>query len=1410
MNLRNVKSLMFLVILLFSLGLNAQEKGGDIPTDTSITNPTLVATYHTPDQALGVYVNGNYAYVADGISGLQIIRIFSPSSPSLSGTYNTPGSANEVYVNGNYAYVADGNSGLQIINISTPSNPTLTGTYNTSDYAYGVYVSGNYAYVADGNSGLQIINISTPSNPTLTGTYNTSGHAYGVYVSGNYAYVADGDSGLQIINISTPSSPTLTGAYNTPGFANGIYVSENYAYIADDFSSLQIINVSTPSSPTLTGTYNVSGYANGVYVSGNYAYVASGMSGLKVINISTPSNPTLIGTCDDPGSAHGVYVSGNYAYVADDHSGLKIIDVEISPPTLVTNAVSDIGFTTATCGGNVIENGDGIGVIARGVCWNTSANPTTANSKTSNGTGTGSFLSYLTGLNPGTTYFVRAYATNIFGTAYGDNETFTTISLSAPIATTKAPSGVNTEGAVLNGTVNANNQTTTVTFQYGTTTSYGTTVNATPSTVSGTVNTSVNASLSSLLPDTTYHFRVVATNSSGTSYGSDLTFSTGGTAPAVITNTPTAVSTTGATLNGIVNANNQTTTVIFQYGETTSYGSTVSATPGTVTGTADISVNTTLTGLLPNTTYHYRVEGQNTTGTTYGANMIFTTGGGGPTVITNTPSGVYASGATLNGTVNANSLETTVTFQYGLTTSYGTTHTASQSPVTGSTDTAVSYEVSGLTTNTTYHYRVIGQNALGTTYGSDMMFNTGGTAPAVTTNQATVVTINSATLNGTVNANNQSTTVTFEYGTDTSYGTVINANPSTISGLLNTTVTRIITGLSNNTTYHYRAVATNASGTSYGSDMTFNTNLETFVIESDSTGNGTINPEGTTSVNYGQNLTYTITPDEGYHADKVIIDGVDIGSVATYIFSEVTANHTIYVEFKKSQNPIITSFTTDEIAGVLNFETTFHVSAYDPDGGEVVSYKLDVKQDGTYDETSSNANFNYIFRNSGAYQVTVTVFDDEGAMDISNPITITVTKTAPISLPIPSTSQLKRQNQLGFIFNTWIVNPFYEDTTLSVKAYNEAGELVKEEECFIYANGKKQVSLDHFSEVDYTDITAELDQYAIIYTEIENANGKMLSYLSTPLCSELLIPHIAEEVDYWDSYAYISNPAKANVNLEIAGTEYLIGTNSSILTSLDSYLNDTTSETNWGTLSLSYSHPFGSTGKMTGFEMFVKTGSDGAATELVAKGSTTLYIPHIPTETDIFWTGLVFVNNSDDIISSEISFYNSTGTLVGTEFFEVQPNSKLKGLITELFPTITEDTCWAEVNSSGDLSAIEIYGTKTAGICGVSLSGKTFTNGILPVVEKSETTWTGVAFTNPQAESVKLTIQLKSNSGEIKMYKNITIEAKNRFTITLTSLFGDFEIENTDYFYFECSLPIIAMEVVGDNDRTYMKAISAK
>ncbi len=286
-----------------------------------------------------------------------------------------------------------------------------------------------------------------------------------------------------------------------------------------------------------------------------------------------------------------------------------------------------------------------------------------------------------------------------------------------------------------------------------------------------------------------------------------------------------------ATVNGNANAANNTFNLFFDYGTTTAYGSVATATPATATGNILTSMNSGLTGLAGNTTYHYRARGVTSGGVTvYGNDMMFTTIPDPPTVVTTAATAVTTSSATLNGTVNANTASTTASFEYGLTTSYGTTVNGTPTTVLGSTVTPVSAAITGLLPNTTYHFRAKGVNSTGTTYGNDMTFTTPTIPAAVVTNLASPVGTTTATVNGTVTANNANTTVTFQWGLTTAYGNTATATPASVNGMTATSVSAALTGLTINTTYHFRCVGVNAGGTAYGLDQTFTTNCVAPVI----------------------------------------------------------------------------------------------------------------------------------------------------------------------------------------------------------------------------------------------------------------------------------------------------------------------------------------------------------------------------------------------------------------------------------------------------------------------------------------------------------------------------------------------------------------------------------------------------
>jgi MYXO-CTERM domain-containing protein len=416
--------------------------------------------------------------------------------------------------------------------------------------------------------------------------------------------------------------------------------------------------------------------------------------------------------------------------------------------------------------------------------------------------------------------------------------------------------------------------------------------------------------LTGLTSGTTYYYCAIASNSSGTAFGMVLSFTTPGT-PSVVTSAATTITSTTATLNATANPNMLETTGWFRYSSTDpgtcdeSFGTRVPAAGGTALGNGTTSVPYTeaVTGLLPGTKYYYCALASNTAGVGLGSVLNFTTPKA-PTVTTVAATAVSGVAATLNGTVNANQGATTAWFRYDTTDpgtcddAFGTRLPMMGGDNIGSGNTPVDYSKAliGLAPMTTYYFCAIAENSSGKAFGAVLSFGTTASAPTVTTDAATAITPKTATINGTVNANQLATLAWFRYsatdpGTcDDTFGTrAPTMNGTSIgSGSTGVTYSEAITGLLPATTYYFCAIAENTTGKAFGDVLSFMTTADPpTVVTSPPTNvqsmsaelNGSANPNGTATMAWFRyDSTDPGSCDDTFGTRVPAVDGTMVGN----------------------------------------------------------------------------------------------------------------------------------------------------------------------------------------------------------------------------------------------------------------------------------------------------------------------------------------------------------------------------------------------------------------------------------------------------------------------------------------------------------------------------------------------------
>jgi hypothetical protein len=285
--------------------------------------------FHPAAQANHVVASGTHAYVAEGVSGIEVLDISNPAQPTAIGALPTT-NALRLAVAGNDLYVADGAGGLKVIDVSIASSPQLVATpkllVNGPSEVDSLVTDGSMLYAA--YIGLNVFDLTNPASPLGKGSLSST-FIEDLAVEGTLVYAAMA-SGLGVFSVLSPTSPFLAGSYTTNDWGYAVAVSSGYAYYGSR-SGLTVFDVTDPATPTVAASSGTLGNVKGITVHGSYLYVSGDGPGLSVVDVSNPKLPKAVAKCGElaVGTPLSMFIAGQYGLIAGGTGGVVIVKVAL-------------------------------------------------------------------------------------------------------------------------------------------------------------------------------------------------------------------------------------------------------------------------------------------------------------------------------------------------------------------------------------------------------------------------------------------------------------------------------------------------------------------------------------------------------------------------------------------------------------------------------------------------------------------------------------------------------------------------------------------------------------------------------------------------------------------------------------------------------------------------------------------------------------------------------------------------------------------------------------------------------------------------------------------------------------------------------------------------------------------------
>lgn len=682
-----------------------------------------------------------------------------------------------------------------------------------------LYDSATFGTITSSDITASSISVTCTITSNGGSTITQCGFCYSTYknptVDDNVALVTSSKT-----NLSTTIKGLKSGVtYYVRAFAT----NANSTFYSDEISFVTCEGVIQFSDPTTT---NIA--AASIIVSSNVLTAGGGTITERGFCYSTAKNPTTQNNCVKVSGTTGEYTSTLTnlqnktiyyirAYAINEsgtyYSGELTVMTQDGVATLTTTDATNIKAQSATINGEIVSDG-GSNITERGFCYSTVQSPTTeSNCIKIEGT-TGAISHVITGLTNSTTYYVRTYAKNSYGTHYGNQMSFTT---SSGVATFDdiTISSITVSSATLTSQVTSDGNSTITQRGFCYSTSSNPTVSDSKVTVSGTTG-NMTTNITGLANGQKYYVRSFATNAIGTHYGKEATFTTLTGLADVTTSSVTNLMAESVTLNGYVDSANGGSISSRGFCYSTSQNPSIVDSKATISGTTGL-ISKTISALEPDTQYYVRAYVTTQFGTTYGEEVSFKTKNGVVTFSGFEVQSIKASSALVSITVESDGGSNISERGY----CYSTQPNVSiedKKVIAGNEGIKYDYSLSNLTRGTTYYIRGYAKNNVGVHYSKEIQIQTLSGIAELTTLKSTNIGQTTISLSCTVSNDGGTNILSRGFCYATTSNPTVESNTVVISGGIGD-LSGTISNLMSDETYYIRAFTKTSYDISYSNEL---------------------------------------------------------------------------------------------------------------------------------------------------------------------------------------------------------------------------------------------------------------------------------------------------------------------------------------------------------------------------------------------------------------------------------------------------------------------------------------------------------------------------------------------------------------------------------------------------------------